>query len=436
MNPTHITDYILANLPDISITALNVLVQQLPDEEKAKVRDAVEELQRKEPFSYYSKWNSVKYDSTTYELPTEEFPKNESIETLLRWFNNPQSKKIQYARIALRNRFLYQSFSAQKKIIDAFMQRSSKIDVMWAAKYIHHDMFWNDRYLDAVISLWEKDKIGNWLLARVVAKRAPKEFVRHVAENFSALNNCVSKPCMPTMSTYVYDLFATRAATDYKNFVADKNMLTPMQYVFWCVKANRKVTHDDAIAGFYNCMAISLNSEKWEFVDIYVLVQDIKKIKYFFHCLRSMGMFKEIMECSDWLMLVSKTVRRKMVEKYGDEIQMKEYYDYGREQKKYKGYLHKSVIPQLFPEEHKYIKNEGKSISVLDIDYSNDSFVEWLERTTSLELDDVREFIGSNIDIETDSSDNDQTTVQGLDKGIFDGEGEDPFGNSALLTPF
>lgn len=419
MPPTHITDYILANLPDISITALNVIVQQLPDEEKVKVRKAIEELQKKEQCSYDSKWNSVKYDAITYELSKEEeFPKNEPIETLLRWFNNPKSKKIQYARFALRKRFLYQSLSVQKKIMDALMQRGSKGDVKWAIKYLHHDILWNDSYLDAVIAVWEKEKIRSWMSARVVAKRAPKEFVRHVAENFSSINNCVLDPWnrKPTTATYVYDLFATRAAIDYKDFVADKKMFTPMQYVFWCAKTNRKITHDDAIAGFYSCMAISFNSVNWEFDDIEYCVQNIKKIKYFFHCLRNRGMFQEIMECNDWLMLVSKTVRRKMVEKYGDEIQMKEFYEYEREQKKYKGYLHQSVIPRLFPEEHKYIKYKGKSISVLDKDYSKYSFADWQARTTFLAT--FRESIERNFDFEIDSFDNEQPNEQDEEIGF------------------
>ncbi|MBR4116299.1 MAG: hypothetical protein IKK40_09835, partial [Bacteroidales bacterium] len=231
----------------------------------------------------------------------------------------------------------------------------------------------------------------------------------------SALNNLVSKPCMPTMATYVYDLFATRAATDYKNFVADKKMLTPMQYVFWCVTNNRKFTHDDAIAGFYSCMAISFNSAHWEFEDIYVLVQN-KKIKYFFHCLRNMGMSQEIMECNNWLVLVSKAIWEKMVKKYGDEIQTKEYYYYEREQKKYKDYLHQSVIPPLFPKEHKYIKNEGKSISVLDKDYSKYSFEEWQARTSFLAK--FSESIARNFDVEIDSFDNEQPNEQDEEIGF------------------
>ena len=441
MPPTHITDYILANLPDMNITTFNVLVQQLPDGEKAKVRDAVEELRKKELYPYDSKWNSVKYDSITYELSREEeFPKNEPIETLLRWFNKPKSKKIQYARFALRKRFLYQNLSVQKKIMDALMQRGSKGDVKWAIKYLHHDIFWKDSYLDAVIAVWEKEKIRSWMLARVVAKRAPKEFVRHVAENFSSINNCVLDPWnrKPTTATYVYDLFATRAASDYKDFVADKKMLTPMQYVFWCAKTNRKFTHDDAISGFYSCMAISFNSVNWEFDDIEYCEQNIKKIKYFFHCLRNREMFQEIMECNDWLMLVSKTIREKMVKKYGEEILTKMHFEYEIEQKKYKVYLHQSVIPQLFPEEHRYFVFEGEKISVCYKDYSDYSYEKWLEETTLIGLDEIRKPIERNLDVETESLDNDKTTVQefDLDKGIFNGEGEDPFGNSALLTPF
>ena len=431
MNPTHITDYILANLPDISITAFNVLVQQLPDEEKAKIQDAVEELRKKEFFHYNSKWNNVNYDAITYELSKEEeFPKNEPIETLLRWFNNPRSKKNQYARFALRKRFLFQSLSVQKKIMDALMQKGYKGDVKWATKYLHHDMFWNDSYLDAVIAVWETEKTRSWMLARVVAKRAPKEFVKHVAETFSSINNLVLNPWYkkPTTATYVYDLFATRAASDYKDFVADKKMLTPMQYVFWCAKTNRNITHDDAIAGFYSCMAISFNSVNWEFDDIGDCEQNIKKIKYFFHCLRTKGMFQEIMECNDWLMLVSKTIQKKMVEKYGIDIEREDYF-YTNSQEKYRKYLHQSVIPQLFPEEYRYF--------VCYNDYSDYSYEKWLEETTFIKLDDVRDPIEKNLDIETESlvNDNDTNAFMQISNAPLNWS-EDPLESSSEKDPF
>ena len=258
MTPTHITDYVLANLPDISITVLNVLVQQLPDEEKTKVREAVEELRKKELRPYDSKWNSVKYDFPSYEVSSkEDFPKNKTIETLLRWFNNPKSKKIQLARMELHKRFPFQSYLQQRKIMDAVMQRGSKIDVLWAAKHLLQKVYWKDEYLDTILSVWKTEKT-NWKLAKIISVHASKECVRECVTFYNP-----QKPKDKYPNDYAYDLLITRAALDDSQFVIDKNTLTPMQYVFTCAKVNRKISHNDAIGGFYSCIAISFNKFGW-----------------------------------------------------------------------------------------------------------------------------------------------------------------------------
>ena len=161
-----------------------------------------------------------------------------------------------------------------------------------------------------------------------------------------------------------------------------------------------------------------------------------EKIKYFFHCLRNKGMFQEIMECNDWLMLVSKTIQKKMVEKYGIDIEREDYF-YTNSQEKYRKYLHQSVIPQLFPEEYRYFVYNGEKISVCYNDYSDYSYEKWLEETTFIKLDDVRDSIERNPDVETESlvNDNDTNAFMQISNAPLNWS-EDPLESSSEKDPF
>ena len=79
---------------------------------------------------------------------------NASINQLLDDFNNDKSGRITTSRIELQKRFDYQSFDDQKRIVDAFMRRTTKHDVVWCAKYLLDDWFWRDAYFDPVEWYW------------------------------------------------------------------------------------------------------------------------------------------------------------------------------------------------------------------------------------------------------------------------------------------
>ena len=390
MTPQQITSYIIQNIHEIPISVLNVLVQQLSEAEKTKVKEAINALEQKE-VEERNLWN-VKYDYTQFEPKNEESPKNETIETLLRWFNNPKSKKIQLARMELHKRFPFQSYLQQRKIMDAVMQRGSKIDVLWAAKHLLQKVYWKDEYLDTILSVWKTEKT-NWKLAKIISVHASKECVRECVTFYNP-----QKPKDKYPNDYAYDLLITRAALDDSQFVIDKNTLTPMQYVFTCAKVNRKISHNDAIGGFYSCIAISFNKFGWRCLDFDFNIREIKTIKYFFYCLSDLGMLQEIVQCNDWIMNVSKTIRSKMVDQYGENILQK--HRLNEEQEKYKIYLHQNVIPQLFPNDYK---------GFLAVNYSDYSYEKWLEKGNHMEIDENEELRERTLEIEAEGLDNSQS---------------------------
>ena len=393
MDSKQITSYIIQNIHEIPVSVLNVLVQQLPEEEKAKVKDAINALESDE--RYRRGLGNVRYDYTTYEFKEEVFPKNETIETLLRWFNNPKCKKVQQARWELRRRFPYQTYSQQRKIMDAIMHRGSKIDVKWAVQYLQHDMFWKDEYLNTVISVWKTENL-NWKFAQIISTRATIDYVRELADSCPLIEEDAYGSFLYNKNvsqSNIYSIFATRVAKEDSQFVIDKNKLMPMQYIFTCAKVNRKVTHNEAIDGFFSCMAISLNRIHWMFDNFDDCMRNIKKIKYFFHYLRDLEMFQEIIQCNDWIMDVSATIRSKMVERYGENILQK--HRLSEEQEKYKTYLHQSIISQQFPNDYK---------DFLEVDYSNFTFESWKEKFDIHQDANEGELLPGLIDITSFSS--------------------------------
>ena len=89
-------------------------------------------------------------------------------------------------------------------------------------------------------------------------------------------------------------------------------------------------------------------------------------------------MLQEIVQCNDWIMNVSKTIRSKMVERYGENILQK--HRLSEEQEKYKTYLHQSIISQQFPIEYR---------NFLDVVYSDESFERWKENFDNASQDEI-----------------------------------------------
>ncbi len=338
MENAAIIDYISRN--SVSNALFSILIQDIP-----------EELLSQDLLDWR---NYVKTNLREPKITEEVISKNESIRSLLTSYANPHGRKGVHARCELKKRFPYLDYSDQRKIIDAFVKKGRQIDVKWVAQYLQHDIYWKDDYLNTVIQTWEQD-LSNWLLTKLVVMRAPSDYLRDFINRYSA-----GKFDLYNGKKFRYDLFATRLCSEDVSFVLDKSLLSPMQYVFCCAKSNRKITHEEAAAGFYSCVVTALNQFGWRFSTLNEL-WDLKKVTYFFTCLRDWGMFQEIIEFNNWMRVVSNVLNQKMQKRKDEDDEWL-----------YRIYLQRTVLPKYFPEEYGV-----PSLSSFEYKAIEKSFDEW-----------------------------------------------------------
>ena len=175
---------------------------------------------------------------------------NATINQLLRDFKDEKSGLIAASRLELQKRFEYQSFEDQKRIIDAFMFRTTKHDVVWCSKYLLSDWFWRDIYFDSIVWYWERE-MDNYPLLRVVCKYASDDYLKEKVQQFEEENEGV-------VEVKAYMLFLSRLAKD-PNFVINKDRLKPFQYVCICSKTNRQVTQEEANTALLQVVLKSLS---------------------------------------------------------------------------------------------------------------------------------------------------------------------------------
>lgn len=71
--------------------------------------------------------------------------KNETIDTLLKWYTDKKSKKVGESKKELKKRLPYQSFAVQKKIIQAFLTSRNIDDAAWGARQA--DIYWDKSFI-------------------------------------------------------------------------------------------------------------------------------------------------------------------------------------------------------------------------------------------------------------------------------------------------
>lgn len=71
--------------------------------------------------------------------------KNETIDTLLKWYTDKKSKKVGESKKELKKRLPYQSFAVQKKIIKAFLTSRNIDDAAWGARQA--DLYWDKSFI-------------------------------------------------------------------------------------------------------------------------------------------------------------------------------------------------------------------------------------------------------------------------------------------------
>ena len=93
----------------------------------------------------HSSYIAEKIKQTLNPTPYNVVRKNETIDTLLKWYTDKKSKKVGESKKELKKRFPYQSFTVQKKIIKAFLTSRNIDDAAWGARQA--DLYWDKSFI-------------------------------------------------------------------------------------------------------------------------------------------------------------------------------------------------------------------------------------------------------------------------------------------------
>lgn len=86
-----------------------------------------------------------KIKQTLNPKPYNVVKKNETIDTLLKWYTDKKSRKVGESKKELKKRLPYQSFAVQKKIIKAFLTSRNIDDAAWGARQA--DIYWDKSFI-------------------------------------------------------------------------------------------------------------------------------------------------------------------------------------------------------------------------------------------------------------------------------------------------
>lgn len=241
-----ITQYLLDN-PGSSFDILKHLVNALPSNQLIEIRD---NTTNEYLWLYTNNLINPKPDKDTVKHI------NAPLQKLLDEFTNSRGKHLQTTRRELQKRFDGQSFSDQELIIDAFMKKGTKTDVVWCSKYfieyyadtvIYQDqafdvvgqLFWKDKYLDIVKRYWEAD-IENYKLLKVILQFDSIEYMKEKINELESYSDGV-------IDDVAYPQLLIKVCED-KNYTLPKGRLTPFQIAYISAKTDRSITEEEASA--------------------------------------------------------------------------------------------------------------------------------------------------------------------------------------------
>lgn len=124
----------------------------------------------------HSSYIAEKIKQTLNPTPYNVVKKNETIDTLLKWYTDKKSKKVGESKKELKKRFPYQSFAVQKKIIKAFLTSRNIDDAAWGARQA--DIYWDKSFIKPL-----EDS-----LSRGYTPSEAKTIIRHFPLDFVSLH--------------------------------------------------------------------------------------------------------------------------------------------------------------------------------------------------------------------------------------------------------
>lgn len=214
--------------------------------------------------------------------------RNRPIATVLREYVEKKKGKVSEARNELHQRFEYLDWSIQKKIIIAHLQ-SSKSDRQWV--YARLLRYWDDSFMPIVKDVWETyyEERCAWAIIRYF----PKAYVKANLNTLRMERN--------------YYFICLRFSGD-KNFEIDKSKFSPMDYLSFCQKAERKISSDEVLSYLYevaiDCILDyhkpSLNTEPYEDTDDWIDPLNLRDMGRAFWYVQQMEIEPAISQFTDW----------------------------------------------------------------------------------------------------------------------------------------
>lgn len=255
-----ITQYLLDN-PGSSFDILKHLVNALPSNQLIEIRD---NTTNEDLWLYTNNLINPKPKKDTVKHV------NAPLQQLLDEFTNSRGKHMQATRRELQKRFDGQSYSDQEHIIETFMKKGTKTDVVWCSKYFVENfadtvtyqdqtfdlvgqLFWKDKYLDIVKRYWEED-IENYKLLKVILQFDSIEYMKEKINELESYSDGV-------IDDVAYPQLLIKVCED-KNYTLPKGRLTPFQIAYISAKTDRSITEEEATTALQWVISNELN---WHF---------------------------------------------------------------------------------------------------------------------------------------------------------------------------
>lgn len=178
---------------------------------------------------------------------------NLPLQQLLDTFSISKGEQLKSTRRELQKRFDGQSFADQELIIDAFMKKGTKTDVVWCSKYLIEEyadtiifqdesfevvgtLLWKDEYLDTVKHYWEQD-MENYKLLKVITQFNSPEYLKRKIRD-------IENKCAGVINGVAYPGLLLKVCED-KSYTLPKGRLTPFQYAYISAKTDRTISEEE-----------------------------------------------------------------------------------------------------------------------------------------------------------------------------------------------
>ena len=301
-----LSKYLLDN-PSSSFDILKHLVNALPSDKLIEIRD---NTTNEDLWFYTNKLINPKPSKNTAKHV------NAPLQQLLDDFANGRGEQLKLTRRQIQKRFDSQSFSDQELIIETFMKKGQKTDVVWCSKYFIEDyagsityqdqtfdvvgqLFWKDKYLDIVRHYWEED-MENYKLLKVILQFDSIEYMKEKIKKLESYSDGI-------IDDVAYPQLLIKVCED-KIYPLPKNRLAPFQIAYISAKTDRSITKEEAVAALRWVISNELN---WHFYFVrnlqgHIIFRDYKysSIGLTLWSLSKLGHTSVIIAFNEWIKLV------------------------------------------------------------------------------------------------------------------------------------